>query len=57
MSDMAQHDWVPSMLGHGEIMCRRCFGTNRELAVLGEMDHCTVPPPKAANEQEKPRNV
>ena len=52
-----EHDWQPSTLGHGETMCRRCFGTNRELAALGELDHCTAPPPKPANEPEPPRDV
>lgn len=31
-----EHDWVKSTLGHGETMCRVCFITNREAAVLGE---------------------
>lgn len=31
-----EHDWVPSRLGHGETMCRVCYITNREAAVLGE---------------------
>lgn len=46
-----QHDWIPSTLGHGETMCRRCFVTNREAAVLGIANECDVPPPepKAAN--------
>ena len=39
-----QHDFVKSTLGHGETMCRHCKGTNRELAALGEMDHCTEAP-------------
>lgn len=33
-------------------MCRRCFVTNREAAMLG-MTECDVPPPKAANDDEK----
>lgn len=32
---MADHVWVPSPLGHGESMCKYCFVTNREAAVLG----------------------
>jgi hypothetical protein len=49
-----QHDWVPSTLGHGETMCRRCFVTNREAAVLGIANECDTPPPspKAANENQ-----
>lgn len=35
-----QHDWVKSTLGHGETMCRRCYVTNREAAVLGILNHC-----------------
>lgn len=40
-----QHDWIPSTLGHGETMCRRCFITNREAAALGLTNSCDVPPP------------
>lgn len=45
-----QHDWTKSTLGHGETMCRRCFITNREAAVLGLTDTCDAPPPKPAND-------
>lgn len=41
---MAGHDWIPSSLGHGETMCRYCYGTNRELAVLGQLNHCDKAP-------------
>ena len=40
-----QHDWIRSMLGHGETMCRRCFVTNREAAVLGMLNDCDAPIP------------
>jgi hypothetical protein len=36
------HDWIPSTLGHGETMCRRCFITNREAAALGVEDKCLL---------------
>ena len=39
-----EHDWKPSTLGHGESMCARCFITNREAAVLGELNSCFRPP-------------
>lgn len=47
-----QHDWIPSTLGHGETMCRRCFVTNLEAAALGIMNACDVapPPPTAASQ-------
>ena len=47
-----QHDWIPSTLGHGETMCRRCFVTNREAAVLGIANECDVPqkPSVSAND-------
>lgn len=50
----APHDWIPSTLGHGETMCRRCFATNREAAVLG-MVTCDAPEPAppAANQNER----
>ncbi|HVK42695.1 MAG TPA: hypothetical protein VM471_09480 [Phenylobacterium sp.] len=35
------HDWKGSTLGHGEAMCAKCGITNREAAVLGELDVCT----------------
>lgn len=40
---MSAHDWIPSTLGHGETMCRKCFITNREAAVLGLLNHCDAP--------------
>jgi hypothetical protein len=49
-----QHEWVPSTLGHGETMCRRCWITNREAAVLGLTNTCDAPPPKAANANTAP---
>lgn len=49
-----QHDWIPSTLGHGETMCRRCFVTNREAAAIG-MTECEVPPPQPANENKPER--
>ena len=47
-----QHDWKPSTLGHGDVMCSRCFVTNLEAAALGISNTCDVPPPApaAANE-------
>lgn len=39
-----EHDWQPSTLGHGETMCSRCKITNREAAVLGELNSCPVAP-------------
>lgn len=50
----AQHDWVPSMLGHGETMCRNCLVTNREAAVLG-MNEC--PDPQGQRRREMGRNA
>jgi hypothetical protein len=40
---MSQHDWITSTLGHGETMCRKCFITNREAAVLGLLNDCDAP--------------
>lgn len=34
------HDWIRSTLGHGEVMCSRCLITNREAAVLGDLNEC-----------------
>lgn len=43
------HKWVKSTLGHGETMCVYCCGTNREIAVIGDMDHCDrAPEPQEA---------
>ena len=44
-----EHDWVPSTLGHGEMMCRRCLMTNREALILGK---CQEPPRKPTGEQD-----
>ncbi|MBG6209761.1 hypothetical protein IWQ49_004436 [Labrenzia sp. EL_126] len=38
------HEWVPSTLGHGESMCKHCFITNREAAVLGKLNDCSKAP-------------
>ncbi len=42
MAEKTQHDWVPSTLGHGDVMCRHCFMTNREAAALGALNECEV---------------
>ncbi len=36
------HDWIPSTLGHGDVMCRRCRVTNREAAVIGTLNECSA---------------
>ena len=48
-----QHDWIPSTLGHGNVMCRRCCVTDLEAAAIG-MTECDAPPPKAANQNTDP---
>jgi len=37
------HVWVPSRLGHGEVMCKNCLITNREAAALGRLNACGAP--------------
>jgi len=37
------HSWVPSTLGHGEVMCKYCHMTNREAAALHQLDDCSGP--------------
>ena len=34
------HKWVESTLGHGDVMCSKCLITNREAAMLGELNKC-----------------
>lgn len=34
------HDWFPSTIGHGELQCSYCLATNREIAVIGDANHC-----------------
>lgn len=34
------HEWKSSTLGHGEWQCVWCFATNREIAVIGDPNHC-----------------
>jgi hypothetical protein len=41
---MRPHKWIKSTLGHGGTMCEYCKGTNRELAAIGEMNHCARAP-------------
>lgn len=50
-----QHDWVPSTLGHGNKMCRRCWATDLEAAALGQLNDCPAPSPapKPANQNER----
>lgn len=48
-----KHIWVKSTLGHGETMCQRCFGTNRELAALGELEYCTAASPLRDDDQKE----
>lgn len=33
------HDWIPSTLGHGNTMCRRCKVTDLEAESIG-LDEC-----------------
>ncbi len=49
---MPTHKWVPSRLGHGEQMCANCFVTNREAAVLGELNACPNPDSEQAGSSE-----
>ena len=37
MTQGADHDWIPSTLGHGDYMCRRCEITNWEAITLGTL--------------------
>jgi hypothetical protein len=55
---MAQHNWVRSTLGHGDVMCSKCYITNREAVVLGLPNICDVPDatteqPRALSERKK----
>lgn len=49
-----EHDWIKSTLGHGETMCSRCKITNREAAVLGELNNCSAAPAADATEPDSP---
>ena len=40
MTDKVPHEWITSRLGHGETQCIHCFATNREIAVIGDLNHC-----------------
>ncbi len=39
-----EHDFVPSTLGHGTVMCRRCYATEKELEALGKLAQCDGDP-------------
>lgn len=34
------HEWQASPYGHGEWACIHCLATNREIAVIGDPNHC-----------------
>jgi hypothetical protein len=38
LQKLMQHDWIPSTLGHGNLMCRRCWATDLEAAAIGLID-------------------
>ena len=38
------HNWVNSPYGHGEWACVYCKATNREIAVIGDPNHCPDAP-------------
>ena len=45
------HNWIVSRLGHGEMQCTHCLATNREIAVIGDLNHC---PDAPVNHTERP---
>jgi len=45
------HEWIKSQLGHGEWQCIHCYATNREIAVIGEPNHCPDRAQKIENEK------
>lgn len=51
----APHEWIPSTLGHGEVMCENCGITNREAAAIGSLRLCDKPalefPMKVCNQE------
>ena len=48
-TEKTPHEWRTSRLGHGESQCIHCFATNREIEVIGDMNHC----PDAARAKAK----
>lgn len=40
MSEKTPHNWQASPYGHGEWACTYCLATNREIAVIGDPNHC-----------------
>jgi hypothetical protein len=53
------HNWQASHYGHGEMACTYCLATNREIAVIGELNHCperhALEYPATARLEEPPR--
>ena len=49
---MKAHSWVPSILGHGNQMCSRCFITDLEALAINEFI-CT---PAPANENNNAKS-
>ena len=56
MIDKIPHDWVSSPYGHGEWACRYCKATNREIAVIGDPNHCPDRARLAVAETPRPRS-
>ena len=52
MTDKTPHEWIRSNLGHGEWQCIHCLATNREIAVIGDPNHC----PDAAKKRLAPND-
>jgi hypothetical protein len=51
---MTAHIWVKSTYGHGETMCSQCGITNREAAVLGQVNECEYPENRSGTAREAP---
>jgi hypothetical protein len=43
------HKWKQSELGHGEMQCEYCLATNREIIIIGDINHCDKAPKQENN--------
>jgi hypothetical protein len=53
------HYWQASHYGNGKWVCAYCLATNREISVIGDMNHCpeahkALFPATAVLEENKP---
>ena len=47
------HEWIPSTLGHGHLMCKKCFVTILEAQAIGTLKGCNIKPKWEKSDADK----